>query len=240
MNDPLKIAICEDTESEKEILLKTLEECTIPSVPYTFTNAEELLKVYKPEKYDLILMDIYMGGITGVEAVSRIRELDHDIPIAFITTSTDFALEGYRLSVLKYIEKPFKKDEIEEMLQLAKMKLESAPSLLIQKQGAPAKVRISKIMYLEQQSRQVIIYKESGEKIEIYDRITNILEQLEGHNFFYCHKSYVVNLAYVKYIDDELKSFVMVSGDNIPIRRESLSQAKQLFEDFLFDHTRGV
>lgn len=240
MDDPLKIAICEDTESEKEKLLEVLSECSIASDTYTFASAEELLKVYKPEEYDLILMDIYMDGMTGVEAVSEIRELDRDIPIAFITTSTDFALEGYRLSVLKYIEKPCKQEDIEDMLQLALMKREGAPSLLIQKQGTPAKIRVSKITHVEQKSRQVIIYKESGEEVQIYDHLTNMLDQLENYNFFYCHKSFAVNLAYVKYIDEELKSFVMVNGENIPIRRESLSKAKQLFEDFLFDHTRGV
>ena len=240
MDNSLKIAICEDTESEMNTLLATLKKCSIASQPSTFSSAEDFLKVYKPGEYDLILMDIYMQGMTGVDAVSRIRERDHNTPIAFVTTSTDFALEGYRLSVLKYIEKPFKQEDLEEMLQLAKMKSDSAPSLLIQKNGMPSKVKLSRILYLEQQTRQVIIHMDSGETIQVYDRISNMLLQLQDSSFFNCHKSYVVNFAYVKYVDNELKTFVMTNGDNIPIRRESISLAKRSLDDYIFENEFGV
>ena len=53
-----------------------------------FGSSEELLEAFRPGKFDLLLMDIYMDGMTGVEAVQKIREMDDAIPIAFTTTST--------------------------------------------------------------------------------------------------------------------------------------------------------
>ena len=81
MYEPLKIAICEDTKSEEEQLLSILNQITIPTECTIFQCGENLLKTYRPQKFDLLLMDIYMDGITGVEAISKIREIDEDIPV---------------------------------------------------------------------------------------------------------------------------------------------------------------
>ncbi|MEG0895540.1 MAG: LytTR family DNA-binding domain-containing protein, partial [Oscillospiraceae bacterium] len=156
--ETLKIAICEDTHSEEEKLLALLNKSDIPTSCTVFTSGEALLKTYEPQAFDLLLMDIYMGGITGVETVSKIREIDEDVPVAFITTSTDHALESYRLSALKYIEKPFKQKDIEEILTLAQLKKSNVPSLVIKKNGIEEKIPFSQILYLEQQTHQVNIY----------------------------------------------------------------------------------
>ena len=116
--EPLTLAICDDLPEEREKLLRLLELSPIPAVCAQFGSSEELLSAFRPGKFDLLLMDIYMDGMTGVEAVQRIRELDERIPIAFTTTSTEHALEGYRLSVLKYLEKPVRQKDVNDLLRL--------------------------------------------------------------------------------------------------------------------------
>ena len=107
MDEPLNIAICEDSPEDEKILLDILKDASIPSIPTVFRSGEDLLRDYEPLTYDLLLSDIYMTGITGVETVSRIRQVDEEIPVAFVTSSPDHTLESHRLSVLKYIEKPY-------------------------------------------------------------------------------------------------------------------------------------
>ena len=239
MDEPLQIAICEDTKSDEERLLSILQVCAIPSVPTVFSCGEAFLETFQPGKYDLLLSDIYMGGISGVETVTRVRESDQEIPVAFITTSTDHALEGYRLNVLKYIEKPFDQRDIEETLALAQMKRSSAPSLMFHNNGREERVRLARILYLEQQTHHVNIFLRDGQEVQVYEKLSALLPQLNEAGFFQSHKSYSVNLSFVRGVDQELRCFLMQNGDNVPIRRESMGKAKQTFQEHLFRKTRG-
>ena len=101
--EPLCIAICDDQTEEREKLLLLVEQAPIQTESALFASSEDLLEAFKPGIFDFLLMDIYMDGMTGVEAVQKIRKIDAEIPVAFTTTSTEHALESYRLSVLKYI-----------------------------------------------------------------------------------------------------------------------------------------
>ena len=108
MPDALKIAICEDEPDQKNMLLKLLDESNIENTSVVFANGEDLLADFKQGKYDLILMDIYMESeLTGIDTIRLIRKKDKDIPVAFVTTSKDHALESYRQSAMNYIEKPY-------------------------------------------------------------------------------------------------------------------------------------
>ncbi len=234
----LNIAICEDTPEEQEKLLSLLEQISIPTEVFVFKSGEELLSVYTRYDFDLILMDIYMDGINGVETVTKIREIDKDIPIAFITTSTDHTLESYRLNVLKYIEKPFRQDDIEAILELALMRKNNSPSLFVQRNGKTEKIPFPQILYLEQMKRQVYIYLKNGNTIQIYNKLSDIIPQTKDRNFLQTHKSFCVNLAFIRYINMDLKCFVMQNGKNVPIRRESIGKAKRAYEDFLFKKAR--
>lgn len=238
--EELNIAICEDTQKEEEKLLALIEQNPIPTSCTVFTSGEALLAAYQPQAFDLLLMDIYLGGITGVEAVTKIRELDEEIPVAFITTSTDHTLEGYRLSALKYIEKPYQKKAIDDILELALLKKSNMPSLVIKRNGKIEKIPFAQIVYFEQQTHQCNIHLKQGDMVSIYEKLSAFLEQLEGQAFFTPHKSFSVNLAYVRFIDTELKCFVMQNGKNVPIRRESMGKAKKALEAFLFCKTRGL
>ena len=239
MVDPLRIAICEDTKADEELLLHILRSSGIPTLCSVFTSGEAFLASYQPQSYDLILTDIYMNGISGVDMIARIREIDADVPVAFITTSTDHALEGYRLSALKYIEKPYREKEIYDILKLASMERDNAPALLIQQAGKKIRIRFSRILYLEQQSHQLVIHMQDGIIEEIREKLSLLLPQLEENSFFQPHKSFSVNLAFVRSIDPELKCFVMQDGKCVPIRRESMSAAKDALKTYLFDRTRG-
>lgn len=241
MPDVLDIAICEDEINEEEKLTALLDEAEIKNTYTVFTNGEEFLSSFQKGKYDLLLMDIYIeGSITGIDTVKKVRQIDCDIPVVFITTSKEHALESYRLSAIKYIEKPVSKNQIYDALHLAKLKKEDAPSLHIKKNGIPEKILLSDILYIEQQKRQVFIFLRNGEEISCYEKISVLSEQLQGHDFFVPHKSFVVNLCFAKHIDMELKCFVMENGKNIPIKREQQSSAKKALEDFIFNKIRRL
>lgn len=241
MSKGLHIAICEDEKKERDKLLRLLDKSGIENTYSVFFYGEELLADFEQGKYDLILMDIYMGSeLTGVEIISLIREKDKDIPVAFITTSKDYALESYRLSAMKYIEKPYSKESIEDILHLALLKKNDVPALLIQKNGIAKRVPFTNILYMEQQVRKVYICMKNEDGFSVYGKMSELKEQLPENIFFIPHKSFAVNLSYVMYIDMELRCFVMENKTNIPIRREFLTKAKKTLEDFLYKRTRRL
>lgn len=247
MEKPLRVAVCEDTECEEKKLLSVLSKAEIPTECAVFRSGEELVEGYKPNTFDLLLVDIYMGGMTGVDAVAKIRELDASVPVAFVTTSTDHALASYRLAALRYIEKPYGQKDIDDILRLAKMERDNAPGLVVRRNGREEKIRFSEIVYLEQQTHLVNIYLRDGRdgsdgcpSAQVYAKLSDLFPQFEGQPFFSPHKSFLANLACVRYIDAELKCFAMCNGKNVPIRRETMGKAKKALGDFLFGKTRGL
>ena len=241
MSNILKIAVCEDETEQRNRLLALLDESNIKNIYNVFENGENLLNVFEPGKYDLILMDIYMDSeLTGVEVIRLIRKKDKNIPVAFVTTSKEHTLESYRLSAIKYIEKPYSKENIEDTLRLALLKKQDVPSLLIQKNGSLHKIPFADIIYIEQQVHKIFICLNNTEDVYIYGKLSDLNEQLPEEQFFIPHKSFVVNLSFVRYIDTELKCFAMGNHTNVPIRRELLTKAKNTLENYLFDRTRGL
>lgn len=241
MSDILKIAVCEDETEQRNRLLALLDESNIKNIYNVFENGENLLNVFEPGKYDLILMDIYMDSeLTGVEVIRLIRKKDKNIPVAFVTTSKEHTLESYRLSAIKYIEKPYSKESIEDTLRLALLKKQDVPSLLVQKNGCLQKIPFADIIYIEQRVHKIFICINDDEDLYIYGKLSELNKQLPEKQFFIPHKSFVVNLSFVRYIDTELKCFAMGNHTNVPIRRELLTKAKNTLENYLFERTRGL
>ena len=237
--EPLNLAICDDLPEEREALLALLEQAPIATVCAQFASSEELLEAFRPGGFDLLLMDIYMDGMTGVEAVQKIREMDEHIPIAFTTTSTEHTLESYRLSVLKYLEKPVRQKDINDLLHLVKLQRDSAPRLTIRQNGETQKLPLSELMVLEQQGHHVVLSLKGGSTIQLYGKLSDLLPQLDGQPFFCPHKSYCVNLAFVRGINEEYQCYEMADGKKVPISRTNRAKAKRAWEDYLFARTRG-
>lgn len=237
--EPLNLAICDDLPEERKALLALLEQAPIATNCTQFGSSEELLEAFRPGKFDLLLMDIYMDGMTGVEAVQKIREMDESIPIAFTTTSTEHTLESYRLSVLKYLEKPVRQKDINDLLHLVKLQRDRAPQLAIRQNGAAQRLLLSELFYLEQKAHHVFLYRRDGGTLQLYGKLSDLLPQLEGQPFFCPHKSYCVNLAFVRGINEEYQCYKMSDGKNVPISRTNRAKAKRAWEDYLFARTRG-
>lgn len=236
----LNIAICEDSLDEQKYLLHIIKNSEFPTKTTIFNCGESLLSEYQRGKFDLIFMDIYMTGITGVETVSAIRKMDENVLIAFTTTSTDHTLESYRLDAIKYIEKPVKEKSVIKLLELALLKKENTPELIIKIKGQTSYIPFERILYVEQKSHTLHFFLTGGEVLKANAKLDDVVKQFEGQSFFRCHKSYLVNFSYVKNLDKELMVFAMENDRNVHIRRESISKARKALEAYLFKMARGL
>ncbi len=237
--EPLQIALCEDHPAEQQLLLSRIQVCPIPAEVFTYENAETFLGQYQTGRYDLILMDIYLDGISGVEAVRRIREKEEDLPIAFTTASKDHALDGYRLNVVRYLEKPVSQRAVNELLSLIWEKKQDQPEeITVFLQRKPFSISVRQLLYIEQNAHYLIFHFTGNKTMCTKGRLDELAPQLEEFPFFRCHKSFLANLSFVTGINRELMLFSMKEGNAVYIRRENFRKAKDAWESWLFSRAR--
>lgn len=236
--EKLQIALCEDSEPERQRLQTLIEGSPTPSELAIFSSGEAFLSTFRPGLYDLVFMDIYMDGITGVEAIRRLREMDTTVPVAFVTTSQEFALEGYRLNVIKYLEKPVSQSDIDQILQFAKEKRDQQSQALVVLGEKEYRLPVRRLICVEQKAHYLLLSFEGGQAQQLKGRLDDLAPQLTAFPFFRCHKSYLANLSYVTGIDRELLLLRMREGHDAYVRREDLKKTKDAWENWLFTQAR--
>ena len=116
----MHIAVCDDDQNELSRVSSLLEDYRRERGGYltyeTFHSATELLETMRSRRYDLLLLDIFMPGVTGMEAAGEIRLTDGELPIVFLTSSREFAVESYRVNAVDYLLKPARQDTIFSLL----------------------------------------------------------------------------------------------------------------------------
>lgn len=230
----LVIGICENEQKEYETLLALIQKSNVECSISSFVNGESFLQSYFPGEYDLILMDIFMEGKSGVEVLTEVRRKDPDTPAAFITTSLDHALDGYKLHVCRYLHKPMQQEEVNEVLDYALKQKVLRPAIDVKARGEMVHVFINEILYIEHVNRMTVICLTSGKEIEVSEKLNDLMRILPPSLFLRCHQSYIVNLSRVKRIDEEMNVFIMANDDTVYIRRTSMKDARNAWKNFMF------
>ena len=239
METPLKIAVCEDMPEDADLLLRYISESGIPAECNAFSTGEALAAAFLPGQYDLIFLDIYMNNVQqGITAAAKIRETDTAVTLAFTTSSKEHALESYRLKACAYLEKPVRSTDVQGVLKQALSKRKNAPAIQLLIEGAYRKITLDSILYFEQKSHAVWVNTltetlRTSQTVKLGD-----IEPQLPEGFFRCHHSYIVNLRYVRQLDQELRIFQMQNGDTVYIRRPSLGKAVKAYEALLFAAAR--
>jgi len=160
----LRIAICDDEQKQIEYLTalvsawsdRTSVTCTID----TFQSAESFLFDYAEDKNrDILLLDIEMGGMNGVDLAKTIRQTNDTVQIIFITGFPDFIAEGYEVSALHYLMKPVLPEKLHTVLDKAAVNLaKSEKRLSVTYDRQTDFVPLSQIMYIEAQKQYILIH----------------------------------------------------------------------------------
>ena len=233
----MHIAVCDDNIEELSRIASLLEDYCgerEDTITYeAFHSAIELLEIIKVRQFDLLLLDILMPGITGMDAARELRRSDSDIPIIFLTSSREYAVESYRVSAEDYIMKPARKDEIFPILdrQLARFTKEDA-YLTLKTGSGIVKLPFSQIAYVEVINRSIQFILANGEVREAYGYLTDYeRDLLSDPHFFKPHRSYVVNLCHVTELNKN--GFATKKGKTVPVARDGFPKAKAAYMKYL-------
>lgn len=228
----IHIAVCDDEQAEADYLLQLVQSWAksrgIRAVPAAFESAENFLFHYADHKnINLLLLDIQMGGLNGVELARQIRKQSEAMQIVFITGYPDFMAEGYDVSALHYLMKPVREDKLFQVLDKAAARLQAAPrTILLPKAGGSVRIKADDIVYAEVLSHTTTLHLAARGKEEFQMRISD-MEKLLGDGFFKCHRSYIVSMRYVRRVT---RTAIMLEDDReIPLSRNLYDAANQAF-----------
>ncbi len=237
-----EIALCDDewAELEKiEKLLSLYQQERKESIQYKiekFESAEELLAQVRQENYtpDLLLLDIFMAGKTGMEAADELRKEKCDVPIVFLTASTEYALEAYELDAVQYLVKPFEKEKFFHAMDIAFDKVwRKEEPLVIKVAGGVCQMQPDDIFYCETQKNYQILYTRT-ENLRVRMTAGHLYEILQRFSQFKkCGSSYILNMNHIVALHkDEVK---MDNGKKVYIPSSKAAEFKKAYFAYYFD-----
>jgi DNA-binding LytR/AlgR family response regulator len=219
----IKCTIIEDEEPATKLLINYISEHKDLELVATFDNPIDFLKEKNNWDIDLLFLDILMPEMTGVNFL-------HNIPLTceVIVTSAmpDYALECYPLKVADYLLKPFRlsrfleaTNNAIELINLKKINQEKASSnrthMLLKADKRLVKVKISDIIYVEAAWEYAKVYTKD-QCLMILSQIKNLERELEMSSFYRIHRSFLINLNYVSYIEGNQ---LCIGKTKLPISR---------------------
>ena len=131
----MRIALVDDSEIERGILLSLITdygcEKQILFESDCFDSGDAFLSSFSSDKYDIVFMDIFMNGMSGVETASKMRQIDSHVILIFLTASADYMPDAFRVHAFHYILKPYQKDAIFACLNDASLHLPASEHLFV-------------------------------------------------------------------------------------------------------------
>lgn len=223
----LSIVICEDEKSQRRILCtyisKILDGNSYEVIE--FSSGEELLNNY-PEHVDILLLDIQMKDINGIETARKIRDIDTNVNIIFTTAIIDFMQQGYEVKAFRYLLKPIKYNEFSKhLLECVSEIYENSKNFFCFKDvysGDIMRISVNSILYIETEQKYTLIHTDSI----IYkcsSNLNNIEKNLTSNKFYRCHRSYLINIDKVKRLK---KNTVIIKDSEILVSRYKMKKLK--------------
>lgn len=226
---PYCIAVCDDDPASaqfiKNLSIHWAKDTDNKIFIDLFPSAEAFLFHYSEHKnYDILLLDIEMGKMNGVELAKRVRAQNQEIQIVFITGFSDYLSDGYEVEALNYLLKPLKPKKLYSVLNRAVEKLHrNEQALLLDMHGEMIRIPFYEIRYAEVLKNYITIHALEPYTVK---KTLGDLEQKLDDSFFRTNRSYLVNLRYIRKITKN--DVTLKDGTIIPLSRgcyESLNQA---------------
>lgn len=198
----LRFALVEDDETYKEDFLQKLhrffaeKNLSDYEIVY-FPNGEAFLSSYKRGQFQTVFMDIEMPGENGIEITRKLRRIDEDVSLVFITIMAQFALTGYEVNAIDYLVKPVIYTRFQAMMEKITKRYfgDAAKALQVSVQHETRIIPLDTIYYIEVSGHMVSIF--TDEEIIAWGTLSNIMSQLPEESFIRCSNKTVINLSKV-------------------------------------------
>lgn len=235
----IKIGICDNSKlhiNQLSNILKCISlDKNIQLEISTFNSSKELIKFCLKYKnyFDLIILDVLLKEFDGISTAKYIRNIYKDIYIVFVTYSKEYALESYSVNASGYFLKPCSYSSIENtILKIRKDILFGRKNVMYVKNNHDIyTLRLNEIVYFESNLRKINAYLNDGSIVSFYNKLSDLEIEIGSDNFIRCHRSFLVNLSYIKNI--VASNIITTTNTSLPISKKYLSSTKDVFSDYI-------
>lgn len=213
----LKVIIADDNEDSLFILSEFIKEFPECNLVGAVSDGEKLIELVNDKVPDIVVLDINMPKVNGVEAIKLCINNHPNLKFIFVTAYEQYAVEAFSISATDYIVKPLDKGRLYDALERAKAQLINVTEINNEKQSLKRLlVRFKKSIYIVQ-TDQIIFIEKIGRKIlihtqnriyETYDTLANLAHRL-GVEFVLSHRSYIINLEKVDKITTSGETYLV-------------------------------
>ncbi len=234
----LTVAICDDEEEwvirMEHYLKKFRENHKEWEIKWdSFYSAEELLNYYEQNgnEVDILITDIEMKGLNGVDLANKIRSMDKNIVIFFLTSHTEYAIQCFRPEPMNFWVKPVSYNSFSEDLCRAIQRIDKAIRYIsIIEERHTIRLNVDNIIYIEKEERKTLIHMING--VHITNKLLSQIEhELPAELFVRIYQSYIVNLAFVKVLKEK-HIILKHTGQSLNVGRTYAENLKRRFIEY--------
>ena len=237
----IQIAICDDEEKSVALHERIVKECLqAEGIGYaitTYTQSRNLLYDITDDGffYDLILLDIEMPGISGMEIPQQLKGFLPNVRIIFVTSHAEYAIDAFELSIFRYVPKNNLEVKLAAaVIDAAKLiELEAGQEYTIQTASRMEKIPYKDIFYIQRDGKNASIISSVG-IAKVRKSLQQVFDELNTPEFIFVDRGCIVNIIQIMKISDGM--VVLKNGEQLPISRSHLQEVKQKINQFWGAH----
>ena len=233
-----RIAVVDDQAEERArlngFLNRFAAERKLALTVTAFEGGESFLSSYD-DNFEIVLLDIEMQGIDGMETARRLRERDERVCLLFVTYMANYAVQGYGVRALDFLVKPVSYENFCIKMERALTAADHArkKEILVSTPEGDRRIRIDELYYVEVMNHTLLYHTKDG-VLSVRGTIRDCEERLAAFDFSRCNKSYLVNMNHVTEIR---RNEIRVGGELLPIgstkRKEFLKQLTEFMGEIV-------
>lgn len=227
-----RIALCDDDKNAVPVIAgaarSAFEAKGFRVELDTFHTGRELLQALDSTPYDLILLDIDMPGLDGIEVGKRVKAFDHTIPVVFVSNCETRVFESFAVQPLGFVRKSNFLNDIAAVIGLYEkycQMTQSAEHVEFATRSSLISLRVTQIRYMEgSRNYQMVYLLDQDKPVEVKMTMEKLEEMMRPHGFIRIHKGYLVNYRLIRRIDTS--DLTLMDGTVLPIGRSKTQEVR--------------